>query len=419
MGSLAMSNSARARGSLVPMPAGGLLLLLVLISSPLAMGMSPRKSTETGMVRVLYIGEPVGGPGPYRFMAQDPFLELTPVQATTAWYELDVIKRSLRIYMPRSYADLTGNQDIIVLSDANRDLFTSLMLQWFSNGVTEDGMGLLMTGGRESFGAYFGMPDWTPTSVGRILPVESTERIGGPDGKVRVTDPENVFMESLPWSSIGIYGYFFGCNPVREREGARVLAELVPSAGEVNPLLVWSDVGEGRTFAMTSDWTPAGANLFLNWEFYPDYAINLMLFISDVEIPPDPFLVHRIRMELEEYHLKRNFLLSMIEFVSRFGANPSRIGVLLREADDGLRDANEMYVSYNFEGSMARMEDLVGDLDAATVEALRVKDQALLWIYVVEWTAVTGTGLVAGVVMWALMVRRRLYREVVSTRSAR
>jgi uncharacterized membrane protein len=380
--------------------------------------MSPRKSTETGMVRVLYIGEPVGGPGPYRFMAQDPFLELTPVQATTAWYELEIIRRSLRIYMPRSYQDLTGNQDVTVLSDANRNLFTSMMLRWFADGVVEDGMGLLMTGGRESFGAYFGMPDWTPTSVGKILPVESTARIDGPDGKVEVIDPENVFMKSLPWSTIGRYGYFFGTNPVREREGANVLALLVPSRGDINPLLVWSDVGEGRTFAMTSDWTPGGANLFLHWEFYPDYAINLMLFISAVEIPPDPFLVHRIRMELEEYHLKRNFLLSLIEFVARFGANPDRVGVIMMEADDGLREANEMYKGYNFEGSFAKMEELILDLDHATIEALRIKDQALLWIYVVEWTAVTGTSLIAGVVVWALMVRRRLYREVGSTRSS-
>jgi uncharacterized membrane protein len=395
-----------------------LLLFLALVLLPSIMGMSPRKSTETGMVRVLYIGEPVGGPGPYRFMAQDPFLDLTPVQATTAWYELEVIKRSLRIYMPRSYSTLTSDQDVIVLSDANRNLFTSMMLKWFADGVVENGMGLLMTGGRESFGAYFGMPDWTPTSVGQILPVVSTARENGPDGKVVVQDPDNIFMQSLPWDSIGRYGYFFGSNPVREREGSKVLAELVPSAGDVNPLLVWSDVGNGRTFAMTSDWTPTGANLFLNWEFYPDYTINLMLFISSVEIPPDPFLVHRIRMELEEYHLKRNFLLSLIEFVARFGANPDRVGVMMKEADEGLREANEMYKGYNFEGSFAKMEELVLDLDQATIEALRIKDQALLWIYIVEWTAVTGTSLIAGVVVWALMVRRRLYRVVGSTRSS-
>ena len=117
--------------------------------------------------------------------------------------------------------------------------------------------------------------------------------------------------------------------------------------------------------------------------------------------------------------MKRNFLISLIEFVSRFGANPSGVGVMLKAADDGLKEANALYVAYNFEGSMARMEELVGELDAATLEALRIKDQALLWIYIVEWTAVTGTSLFSGVVVWALMVRRRFYREVGATRSRR
>jgi hypothetical protein len=63
----------------------GIWVVFLLISSYPVGAMEPRKSPETGMVRVLYIGEPVGGMGPYRFMVQDPFLEMSPVQATTAW----------------------------------------------------------------------------------------------------------------------------------------------------------------------------------------------------------------------------------------------------------------------------------------------------------------------------------------------
>jgi uncharacterized membrane protein len=319
--------------------------------------------------------------------------------------------------MPRTYKELASKQDVIILSDANRDLFSGQVLRWFSDGVLEEGMGLLMTGGRESFGAYFSMPDWTPTSVGNILPVESTRQEDGPDGRVRVLVPENVFMASLPWGSIGRYGFFFGCNPVGEKDGAEVLAELVPDVGETNPLLVWWDIGDGRTFAMTSDWTPAGANLFLEWEFYSDYAINLVLFIASQEIPSDPVLVHRIRMELEEYHLKRSFLLSVIEFVVRFGANPEKVEEMMGAADRGLREVGRLYMDYEFQTSLARAETLVQDLEEATDMALELKDQALFWIYVAEWAAMMGTGLVAGVVLWSLMVKRRLYSQVATTRS--
>jgi len=392
------------------------VVAVLLLTSSCACGMKPRRSAETGSVRVLYIGEPVGGPGPYRFMEQDPFLEMTPVQATTAWYELDIIKRSLRIYMPRSYQNLVKKEDIVILSDANRNLFSGTTLKWFSDAVLKEGMGLLMTGGRESFGAYFGMPDWTPTPVGKILPVESTGQNKGPDGKVEVLKPKNVFMASLPWESIGGYGFFYGCNPVTERDGAEILAQLVPKVGVVNPFLVWWDIGEGRTFAMTADWTPAGANEFLKWEFYPDFAVNLMLFIADVEIPPDPIQVHRIRRKLEEYHLKRSFVISLIDFISRLGANPSKVETMLKEADDGLREVRGMYVDYDFDGSLVRAQSLVEDLDLATKAAFRLKDQALLWIYVTEWAAITGTSMGTGFLLWTLMVKRRLYREVGTTK---
>jgi len=50
--------------------------------------------------------------------------------------------------------------------------------------------------------------------------------------------------------------------------------------------------------------------------------------------------------------------------------------------------------------------------------AMRLKDRALLWVYVTEWCAVSGTLLVSGLVVYSLLVRRKLYREVVVTRSA-
>ena len=48
--------------------------------------------------------------------------------------------------------------------------------------------------------------------------------------------------------------------------------------------------------------------------------------------------------------------------------------------------------------------------------AIQAKDNALFWIFVIEWFVVTGTSMVAGALLWSLMVRRRLYREVGETR---
>lgn len=80
---------------------------------------------------------------------------------------------------------------------------------------------------------------------------------------------------------------------------ADILVDLVAEGGLRNPFLVWWDIGCGRTFAMTADWTPAMADAFIEWEFYQDYATNLMLFIADLPIPPDPLLVHQVRPRLK------------------------------------------------------------------------------------------------------------------------
>jgi hypothetical protein len=37
----------------------------------------------------------------------------------------------------------------------------------------------------------------------------------------------------------------------------------------------------------------------------------------------------------------------------------------------------------------------------------------------IEWSSVTSMGLLAGILVWVLMVRRRFYREVGTTRGSR
>ncbi len=49
-------------------------------------------------------------------------------------------------------------------------------------------------------------------------------------------------------------------------------------------------------------------------------------------------------------------------------------------------------------------------------DAMGLKGRTLLWVYLIEWLAVTGVGMMCGFVLWSTMVRRRLYREVKTTR---
>jgi hypothetical protein len=47
---------------------------------------------------------------------------------------------------------------------------------------------------------------------------------------------------------------------------------------------------------------------------------------------------------------------------------------------------------------------------------MRMKDQVMVWIYVIEWATVTATFAIGVYGVWTLMVRRRLYRDVGRTR---
>lgn len=49
-------------------------------------------------------------------------------------------------------------------------------------------------------------------------------------------------------------------------------------------------------------------------------------------------------------------------------------------------------------------------------KAMKAKDKALLWIFIVERAVVSATSMVAGSILWTLLVRRRLYKEVGQTR---
>jgi len=173
--------------------------ILVLSPVPPALGMSPRRSNETGMARVLFIGDRPTMLSPYRSMTQDPFLDMTPVKASRVSYQSDVISKSIRVYMPRSYKDLTEKEDIIS-GAANADVFEPYMVKWISDGVIEDGMGFVMTGGREAFGGYFGMPSWTFTAIGNILPIEAPYKDKGPTSRIKILKPENIHEEAAPLS---------------------------------------------------------------------------------------------------------------------------------------------------------------------------------------------------------------------------
>jgi hypothetical protein len=157
-------------------------------------------------------------------------------------------------------------------------------------------------------------------------------------------------------------------------------------------------------------WQPA------NNPYVPDMILAEFIFATGRELPEDVMLLHRLRRKFLEFRSTRGFIYSLLDFIDRFGANTdavaSRVALISKSSQEG----EQLYLRGSYAESREVMIVAQLELEATREDAMKLKDQALMWTYVIEWITVSGTLLLVGFALWTLMVRRRLYREVSTTR---
>jgi uncharacterized membrane protein len=326
---------------------------------------------------------------------------------------LSQARRLFRQYIPRTYEKLTEN-DAIIVSDADVFIFENRHYGWFRDTVIEEGSGFVMIGGNAGFGGRPN-PPWGPTAVQEILPVWCITG-GWTEGRITVLQPDHEFLSSLPLNEKDPWMAGYDGNQVTMKQGAQLLAEFVPIAGDHDPFWATWDIGEGRCFAVMGDWTPAGGVVFMRWPYYGDFAVNLMMYLSQNSIPSDLETLHRARVMYLDYRSTRAYLFSVMEFAEKLGANTDPVSEIIGTAEDKHSESTSAYIEFDFPTALSQLEAAIQDLVEAVERAMRLKDQAMLWIYVIEWATITATFAIGGFVLWTLMVRRRLYREVRQTR---
>jgi hypothetical protein len=87
-------------------------------------------------------------------------------------------------------------------------------------------------------------------------------------------------------------------------------------------------------------------------------------------------------------------------------------GLLLRK-----REAEETYIEQDYPACVSQMEAVLEEMGVVSEAALRAKDSAFIWIYAIEWLTVTATVFLSGYFLYYVMIGRRLYRGVRSTRT--
>ena len=389
--------------------------VLIPVVTVLAMGSQACANTngDTRRVSILNIGASDVS------MMHEPFLDVYPVLGFSLLYDEDVIRRSVSLYMPRTYEELVARYEVLGLHYTEPRFFDAKQIKWLSDAILEGGRGLAFYGhGPNHYSA------WLDTTIAEVLPVEKLEYFKGTGVVwIEILKPENPFISSIPWSEAGKHGCFEGCTNVKAKTGSEVLAEKAGAGyGTVTPFLTWWEVGEGRCLAITPYYPGTASSLkssgnpFTSWEYYPDFLRNYHLYVGEREIPSDPLMLHRITIALEECQAWQGMLMSVTEFVSSFGGNPEPLYDRLDLVEEQYEKVYDRYLEYEFEESLSITQDLLVNLESSTEFAIDIKDQTMLWIYLIEWTTLTSTAVLAGITVWSLMVRRHLFKTVEITR---
>ncbi len=365
--------------------------------------------------KVYYLGDCKPATSPINIVADDPALDVVAVPAVvgSVWWTAKEVARALRLYMPKNYEQLVRKKVLILLSDVKAENLPGWYIDWFSKAVRDKGNSLMMFGGVSSFGGQAGSPSaWGQTSVGEILPVDLIREATGP-GPWRpvVTSPDDPLMSAFPWGNCPA---FYGYNKVTVKDGAQLLAK---TSNTGDPFMVVWDVGLGRSFAFCTDWTPDWGKSFQLWDHYIDFCVYSIYYTMGRSIPENLELVHVIRSEMLENRVRTDILISLLAFIDDMGGRVLPLENRMREAGDIRREADDQYVLQDYEACLNTIKDANLELEDIERAAVKAKATAMIWVWAVEWMVVTATLMIAGMVVWTLMVRRGLYREAATTRT--
>jgi len=389
-----------------------------------AQGRAVKQDPETGKIRLLFLGWVVYPEDVTRHYETDPLLEVTGVPLARRMVELgyiaqDAARRSARIYMPRTYERFISEFDAVFLEAMDVDLVTPSWNRWFRDSVVEEGIGLCMTGGWASFGgnSIEGYPPWGPTFVGEILPVECL--VDKLSSQVVIwmdpVDEEEPMVSSLPWESAPP---LFGMNYVGSRGGSKLVANAKGTLAEGSwPLLSYWDPGEGRVICFMSSWLPSWGIQFIRWPYAPDFASYLVYFAAGVRLPSSPELAHKFRDKSWIYREGVGSFYKLVDLIEMMGVSATRVSRDTSGSEDLYEKAQSLFRAQEYEAAIEQVEEAIAGIRQLEQRAIEEKDRAFLWIYIIEWLFVTSAAMGAGTVVWTLMVRRRAYRPVGTTRS--
>jgi hypothetical protein len=372
-----------------------------------------RTDPETGRMRIIFVGEIKTTSFPFPgWIEAEPKFTLQKVPCDLEWFAESDARRFIRLYLPRTYEQLTGSYDVILFEDFTLELLPAGALERFQRSIGEEGLGVLLVEFAFWSQNLNAIDLWMESTFFDVFPAEvimgQIRNIGRVYYEIVREDPifriPDVSKWGMNWASHG---------DLKAREGAVVHAIW---KGRRNEAVVSRDYGKGKALQIGHGWDNIPATTYIHYRYLPDLIFNQIFFVADVPPPEDLVAVHNIRADLIALKERRKAALSLLDFVDKFGANTGPLEEGMANLDRMIGEAETEYIMSSYAGAREVLASIYEAYAAFEESAVNLKERALLWIYVIEWTVVTATLMVCLQALWALMVRKRLYRDVGTTR---
>ncbi len=407
----------------------------------LSLLLGPAVFCTTSPVKILAMGTVLPTDTPLIGWARDePLIEITPIPTRIGGvsFEAEEARRMIRMYFPRRLTPKT--YQVLVFSGGDVVHFTTSQISQMIAGV-ESGMGAIADCGGTSAISQFAA-SWVASGIDRIFPNDVASvlqekysfSVGNYPGyflmripyTIRVTDaPNNPLSPFVPLGLERWHGY--AGRRMVQRPGSTVLAVMDGEFGflKQNPpfILEWN-FGRGSTMTVSEwfghpFWSDRSSQIHLRDNLYPEEEfVNIILSVSKREIFSDILTIHKVKEKFEAFANARSDLIAFLDFLSMFGANTIQIEANIHSADHLRSEAEDAYLDGRYEESLDKVDSAFETVRLAFRDALRLKRSTLLYIYLIEWAAVTGTMSVAAGALWQLMIRRGKFKRVGTTRAS-
>ena len=383
-------------------------------------------------VNLLLIGQvvPETCPLPYWFKSE-PAATFTLVPTKVHYrMKFEEARRQVRLYFPRTKM-LTWEYDFFMYVNPYFEPFTPTQIDNMYTAITEGGSGGFQTLGGITIDSVEPNYAWLQSTLAYIFPnnpeaVELWRQTDAGKSDYKVVLDRNLPPVLTPFIEVGIeqvQGTAFYIVAMDPQEGATWWATARGAFPRIShqefPWLLSWQVGEGITWSVGDDMdVPWWSNIYYpsEQEYGLDILMNIILHSLGRPLPQDIMLVNAVRRDFREYGERISTINTFIAFVEKFGVNSNKIMEDLAEVDSMIDLAMEHYLEGNYQEALDAAEAVNLELVEFDRRTMRLKDQALMWVYVTEWAAISGTGLLAGYFLYIVMLRRALYRQVSVTR---